>query len=83
MVVVGGSGNVGGVVLGAILLTVLPEPLRGSTFDSARILIYGLLLVLMAIFRPQGLWPRRYGGVRGGGGAEENVQDVCAAEDLS
>jgi branched-chain amino acid transport system permease protein len=60
MVIVGGRANVYGVVLGAMLLTILPEPLRGSSFDSARILIYGLLLVVMMLFRPQGFWPRRY-----------------------
>ena len=78
MVVVGGSGNVAGVVLGAILLTVLPEPLRGSTFDSARILLYGLLLVFMALFRPQGVWPRRYGGVKSGEEADEGNHSDCA-----
>ncbi len=64
MVIVGGRANVFGVVLGGMLLMVLPEPLRGSFFDSARILIYGLLLVLMMIFRPQGFWPRQYRGVK-------------------
>lgn len=62
MVIVGGRANVYGVVLGSLILMVLPEPLRGSFFDSARILIYGLLLVVMMIFRPQGFWPRRYKG---------------------
>jgi len=64
MVIVGGRANVYGVVLGSLILMVLPEPLRGSFFDSARILIYGLLLVIMMIFRPQGFWPRRYKGVK-------------------
>lgn len=64
MVIVGGRANVYGVVLGSLILMVLPEPLRGSFFDSARILIYGLLLVVMMIFRPQGFWPRRYKGVK-------------------
>jgi len=60
MVIVGGIGNVSGAVLGALLLTILPEPLRGTPVESARILIYGLLLVFFAHFRPQGLWPRRW-----------------------
>jgi branched-chain amino acid transport system permease protein len=60
MVIVGGRANVYGVVLGSLILMVLPEPLRGSFFDSSRILIYGALLVIMMIFRPQGFWPRRY-----------------------
>lgn len=60
MVVVGGKANVYGVVLGAFILTVLPEPLRGSSFDTARMLVYGLSLTLMMILRPQGVWPRTY-----------------------
>ena len=64
MVVVGGRANVFGVVLGALILTILPEPLRGSSFDTARILVYGLMLTLMMLLRPQGIWPRRYNGDR-------------------
>jgi len=60
MVIIGGIGNVSGAVLGALLLTILPEPLRGTPIESARILIYGLLLVFFAHFRPEGLWPRRW-----------------------
>lgn len=62
MVIVGGRANVYGAVLGALLLVVVPEPLRGSVFDSARILIYGLLLIVMMLYKPQGFWPRRYRG---------------------
>ena len=64
MVVVGGRANVYGAVLGALLLTILPEPLRGSSFDTARILVYGLSLTVMMILRPQGVWPRRSKGQR-------------------
>jgi branched-chain amino acid transport system permease protein len=72
MVVLGGMGNVGGVVLGAILLTALPEALRyveplqqkliGRVIidpSDLRMLLFGLALVLMMRFRPQGLWPSR------------------------
>lgn len=65
MVIVGGSGNVYGAALGALLLTILPEPLRGSRFDGARILMYGLLLTAMTLLRPQGFWPRKRVGRRG------------------
>lgn len=61
MVMVGGRGNVAGAVLGALLLTILPEPMRGTALDGARILIFGLLLVVIAVYRPQGILPRRYG----------------------
>ena len=70
MVVLGGMGNVAGVVLGAVLLTALPEALRyaaplqqmlfGSVYidpSDLRMLLFGLALVLMMLFRPAGLWP--------------------------
>ena len=72
MVVLGGMGNVRGVVLGAILLTALPEALRyigplqqqwlGRVFidpSDLRMLLFGLALVLMMLFRPAGLWPSK------------------------
>jgi branched-chain amino acid transport system permease protein len=72
MVVLGGMGNVGGVVLGAILLTALPEALRyigplqqqwlGRVVidpSDLRMLLFGLALVLMMLFRPAGLWPSK------------------------
>ncbi|HTE13891.1 MAG TPA: ABC transporter ATP-binding protein [Burkholderiales bacterium] len=72
MVVLGGMGNVGGVVLGAVLLTVLPEALRymgplqqqwlGRVYidpSDLRMLLFGLALVLMMLLRPAGLWPSR------------------------
>lgn len=60
MAIVGGLGNADGAVLGALLLIILPEPLRGTPIESARALIYGLLLILFSLFRPQGLLSRRY-----------------------
>jgi branched-chain amino acid transport system permease protein len=59
MAIVGGLGNADGAVLGALLLTILPEPLRGTPLESARTLIYGLLLIFFSLFRPEGLLPRR------------------------
>jgi len=53
MVVLGGMGSILGSVLGAIILTVLPETLR--QFQSYQDLIYGGLLVALLIWRPQGL----------------------------
>ena len=60
MAIVGGLGNADGAVLGALLLIILPEPLRGTPIESARTLIYGLLLIFFSLFRPQGLLPRRH-----------------------
>lgn len=53
MVILGGLGSIVGSVLGAILLTVLPEALRG--FAEYRMVIYSLLLIVLMITRPQGL----------------------------
>jgi branched-chain amino acid transport system permease protein len=61
-VVLGGMGSVGGVLLGAFCIVAIPEVLRdvlGASFGNARYLLFGLALVLMAIYRPQGIWPSR------------------------
>jgi branched-chain amino acid transport system permease protein len=71
MVVLGGMGNVWGVILGAVLLTFVPEllrytvePLQKVAFgrmiiepEVIRMLLFGLALVLMMLFRPAGLLP--------------------------
>ncbi|WP_300450623.1 ABC transporter ATP-binding protein [Accumulibacter sp.] len=71
MVVLGGMGHIPGVILGAVLLTGLPEalrygiePLQRALFgrmiidpESLRMLVFGLALVLVMRFRPAGLWP--------------------------
>ena len=54
MVVLGGMGSMTGSVLTAILLSVIPEALRA--FSQYRMLIYSIILVLMMIFRPIGLF---------------------------
>ena len=54
-VVIGGMNNVVGVVIGAAIVVVVPELLRG--FASARMLVFGITLILMMLFRPQGLFP--------------------------
>ena len=53
MVVLGGMGNIWGAALGALVLGLLPELLR--SFAAYRMLIFGLLMILMMIFRPQGI----------------------------
>ena len=53
MVVLGGMGNIWGAALGAVVLGVLPEVLR--EFAAYRMLIFGVLMILMMIFRPQGI----------------------------
>jgi len=55
IVVLGGMGSQFGVMLAAIAITALPELARG--FDEYRMLAFGLVMVLMMIWRPQGLIP--------------------------
>jgi branched-chain amino acid transport system permease protein len=56
-VVFGGMGNIWGVVLGAVLLSYIPERIR--FISDARMLIFGLVLVVMMNLRPDGLLPRK------------------------
>jgi branched-chain amino acid transport system permease protein len=56
-VVIGGQGNRWGVMLGAALVVYLPERFRG--LEEYRILMFGIALMLLATFRPQGLLPPR------------------------
>lgn len=55
LVIVGGMGSIPGVILGAFVLKGLPEMLR--ELEDYRVLVFGALLVVMMIVRPQGLWP--------------------------
>jgi branched-chain amino acid transport system permease protein len=59
MVILGGMGNTTGVIAAAILLTLLPEWLR--QFDQYRMIFYSLLLIILMLVRPQGLfnWKRK------------------------
>ncbi|MDE6735623.1 MAG: branched-chain amino acid ABC transporter permease, partial [Desulfovibrio sp.] len=53
MVVLGGMGSISGVIIAAIILILAPEYLRA--FSEYRMLIFGAIMVIMMIFRPQGL----------------------------
>jgi len=71
MVVLGGMGNIWGVILGALLLSFMPEilrftvqPVQEQLFgrmlvepEVIRMLIFGFALVLVMLLRPGGLWP--------------------------
>lgn len=56
MVVLGGMGSIPGSIIGAVLLAALPEVLRA--FSEYRMVLYGALMVVMMIFRPEGIWSR-------------------------
>ncbi|MFN4244831.1 MAG: branched-chain amino acid ABC transporter permease [Brevinematia bacterium] len=60
IVVIGGIGSIPGVIIGSILFYGLPELLRdvlGSQLTEYRMLVFGFLMLLMIIFRPQGIIP--------------------------
>ena len=57
MVVAGGKGTLAGPVVGAVLFTVLPEALRAATSWQWQMLLYGVLLVAILFFMPQGIVP--------------------------
>jgi branched-chain amino acid transport system permease protein len=59
MVILGGMGNTVGVILAAILLTLLPEVLR--PIAEYRMIIYSLMLIVLMIVRPQGLFNFKFG----------------------
>ena len=54
MTVLGGRGSISGVMLAAIILTVLPETLR--SLMEYRLAVFALLLIVMMLVRPQGLF---------------------------
>jgi branched-chain amino acid transport system permease protein len=71
MVVLGGMGHIPGVILGGLMLTVLPEafrhgagPIQQALFgkvlldpEALRMLLFGLALIAVMLYRPAGLWP--------------------------
>ncbi len=57
MVVAGGKGTLAGPVVGAVLFTVLPEALRAATSWQWQMLLYGILLVAVLFFMPEGVVP--------------------------
>jgi branched-chain amino acid transport system permease protein len=86
-VVLGGSGNIPGVILGAVVIAYLPERFR--QFQQYRVMAFGAALVIMMIFRPQGLLPSQrrakelaqpepHGGM-GGLGGETGAELVASS----
>jgi len=56
LIILGGLGNLYGVVIGALALIALPDMLRG--FSDFRMLIFGIMLIVMMIVKPNGFLPR-------------------------
>jgi branched-chain amino acid transport system permease protein len=77
MIVLGGLGHIPGVILGAVLLSIFPELLRHTVVpiqeqlfgkvlmdaEVLRMLLYGLAMVFIMLYRPKGLWPAPEHGV--------------------
>ena len=64
MVILGGMGSVLGVIVGAAIIVALPEVFRD--LSVYRLLGFGLMLMVLMIFRPQGLLPARWPAARSG-----------------
>ena len=60
IVLIGGMGSVPGVIIGAAAISLFPEIFR--SFASYRLVVFGVVMILMMMFRPGGAWPRRRGG---------------------
>ena len=61
IVLIGGMGSIPGVLIGAAAISLLPEAFRA--FSLYRMLVFGSAMILMMMFRPGGIWPRRRGGM--------------------
>ncbi len=92
MIVLGGLGHVPGVVLGAVMLAMLPEALRHTAVplqlaifgrvlidaEVLRLLLYGMAMVGVMLYRPRGLWPAPEHGVRGLFGGSRAARPAAA-----
>ncbi|EQC49446.1 branched-chain amino acid ABC transporter, permease protein [Bacteriovorax sp. BSW11_IV] len=61
MVILGGLGSITGSIVGAVILTILPELLRfmGETISEWRMLIYSVLLIVLMLLRPSGIFGKK------------------------
>lgn len=71
IVIVGGLGSIPGMLAGSFLIVGMPEILR--EFDEYRFMAYGILLIVMMLYRPEGLIPRKR--------AAENISDEERSQD--
>ncbi|GBL17666.1 hypothetical protein LBMAG37_06050 [Anaerolineae bacterium] len=77
LLIIGGMGSIRGVIVGALVLVGLPELLR--EFAEFRLLVYGALLVMMMLYRPQGLWPEEARKLEAHGDGDNSNGDQTAA----
>jgi branched-chain amino acid transport system permease protein len=60
IVLIGGMGSIPGILIGAAFISLFPEIFR--PFAMYRMLVFGTVMILMMMFRPGGVWPRKRGG---------------------
>jgi branched-chain amino acid transport system permease protein len=61
IVIVGGPSSITGVLFGTFFMFVVPQIFR--PFADARYLVFGLAMILIMIFRPEGIWPAKFGKI--------------------
>ena len=57
IVILGGLDSISGIIIGALLLIIIPDMIR--FFAEYRMLFYGIIIITVLIFKPQGLIPAR------------------------
>jgi ABC-type branched-subunit amino acid transport system permease subunit len=57
MVIIGGMGNVTGVIFGAVIMTLIPE--KFQAVQSYRLWLFALIIIIMLLARPKGLFPQK------------------------
>ena len=57
MVIIGGMGNTSGVILGAIIMTLIPE--KFQVVQSYRLWLFAVIILIMLLARPKGLLPQK------------------------
>jgi len=62
IVLIGGMGSIPGIFIGAAAISLFPEIFR--PFAQYRMLVFGVAMVLMMMFRPGGIWPRQRGKLK-------------------
>jgi len=76
LIIVGGMGSIPGVIVGSLILVGMPELLR--EFSEYRLLMYGILLIIMMLFKPEGFLPEETRKRELRGGAEASTEEDLA-----
>jgi len=79
LIIVGGMGSIPGVVVGAFVLVGMPELLR--EFTEYRFLMYGILLIIMMLFRPEGFLPEETRKRELHGGGDDMSEEELASSE--